>query len=97
MVARGSPGQWHQEVDVVAVGSGFPGLAAAAGGLGAEVVMLEKTRRYTGNSPISGDGYCCWDSKLHLRQKLGLGDDTWQQHVEDTLKGGDYCSNPKLV
>lgn len=46
---------------------------------------------------MSGGGYCSWDSKLKLRQKFNLGDDSWQQHWEDTLKGGDYFNNPELV
>ncbi len=93
------PELWDEEVDIVVVGSGFAGLAAAAeaAGAGAGVVVLEKMRRYGGNSLISGGGYCASDSKLHLRQKLGLGDDGWQLHLADTLKGGDYYSIPALA
>ncbi len=97
--ARGVPRTWDEHVDVLVIGSGFAGLAAAAeaAGLGARVVILEKMRRYGGNSLISGGGYCSWDSRLHLREKLGLGDDSWQQHYADTLKGGDYYNSPELV
>ncbi len=96
---RSVPRVWDERVDVVVVGSGFAGLAAAAeaSALGARVVILEKMRRYGGNSLISGGGYCSWDSRLHLRQKLRLGDDSWQQHYEDTLRGGDYYNDPELV
>lgn len=96
---RKVPDQWHEEVDVVVVGSGFAGLAAAAeaANLDAGVVILEKTRRYGGNSLISGGGYCSWDSKLHLRQELGLGEDSRAQHYEDTLAGGDRYNIPALV
>ncbi|OPY71139.1 MAG: Urocanate reductase precursor [Syntrophorhabdaceae bacterium PtaU1.Bin034] len=96
---RGIPEEWDEEIEVVVVGSGFAGLAAAAeaAGLGARVVILEKMRRYGGNSLISGGGYCAWDSELHLRQRLDLGFDTWRQHQEDTLKGGDYYNIPGLV
>jgi fumarate reductase flavoprotein subunit len=98
-VAGSVPRVWDEQVDVVVVGSGFAGLAAAAeaAALGARVVIVEKMRRYGGNSLISGGGYCSWDSRLHLRQKLSLGDDSWQQHYEDTLKGGDYYNDPELV
>ncbi|MDD5207608.1 MAG: flavocytochrome c [Desulfobacterales bacterium] len=93
------PKKWDEEIDVVVVGSGFAGLAAAveAAGLGASIVVLEKMRRYGGNSLISGGGYCSWDSKLHLRQKFDLGEDSWQQHREDTLRGGDRYNIPALV
>ena len=93
------PKKWDEEVDVVVVGSGFAGLAAAAEAAGqkASVVVLEKMRRYGGNSIISGGGYCAWDSKFHLRKELNLGDDSWQRHLEDTLQGGDFYNIPELV
>jgi urocanate reductase len=98
MELRG-PEIWDEEIDVAVVGSGFAGLAAAAeaAGIGADVLVLEKMRRYGGNSLISGGGYSSWDSGLHLRQRLNLGDDTWQAHMEDTLKAGDYYNVPVLV
>ncbi len=91
--------RWDEEIDVGVVGSGFAGLsgAAEAAGLGAKVVIFEKMPSYGGNSIISGGGYCSWDSKLKLRQKFNLGDDSWQQHWEDTLKGGDYFNISELV
>ncbi len=93
------PKKWHEEIDVIIVGSGFAGLAAAAeaAGLGAGVVILEKMGRYGGNSIISGGGYCAWDSKLHLRDKFNLGEDSWHLHRDDTLQGGDYYNIPELV
>lgn len=98
-IVRRVPTSWDEEVDVVVVGSGFAGLAASAeaAGLGVGVVILEKMSYYGGNSIISGGGYCCWDSKLQLRQRLNLGDDSWELHKEDTLKGGDYFNIPELV
>jgi fumarate reductase flavoprotein subunit len=96
---RSLPKVWDERADVVVVGSGFAGLAAAAeaAARGAGVVIIEKMRRYGGNSLISGGGYCSWDSRLHLRQKLRLGEDSWQQHLDDTLRGGDYYNSPELV
>ena len=93
------PTNWDEETDVIIVGSGFAGLSAAAeaGELGARVVVLEKMGRYGGNSIISGGGYCAWDSKLHLRDKFNLGEDSWHLHQDDTLKGGDYYNIPELV
>ncbi len=98
-MTRKLPTAWDEEIDVVIVGSGFAGLAAAAeaAGAGAGVVILEKMRRYGGNSFISGGGYCSWDSKLQLRQKLNLGEDSWERHKADTLRGGGYFNMPELV
>src|SRR5690606_27397380 len=50
------PDNWDEEFDVVVVGSGFAGLAAAheARKTGASVVVLEKMRTPGGNSIING-------------------------------------------
>jgi len=55
------PQQWHKEADVVIVGFGGAGAAAAitAQGLGAKVLMLEKAPEGEagGNTRIAGQGY----------------------------------------
>jgi fumarate reductase flavoprotein subunit len=96
---RKLPTKWDEEVDVLIVGSGFAGLAAAAeaGARGNKVLILEKMPTYGGNSIINGGEYATWDEKLQLRQKLNLGDDSVKLHVADTLKGGDYYNIPSLV
>ena len=96
---RKFPAKWDEEIDVVVIGSGFAGLAAAAeaAGKGAKTVILEKMPTYGGNSIINGGVYASWDDEYHLRQKLGLGEDSPKQHKEDTLKGGDYYNIPDLV
>ena len=95
----GVPDHWDEETDVAVIGSGYAGLAAAveACNAGSEVVILEKMAYYGGNSIISGGGYCSSDSKLKLREKLGLGEDSWQLHMQDTIKGGANLSLPDLV
>ena len=95
----GLPEHWDETTDVAIIGSGFAGLAAAVSAreAGARAVIIEKMPHYGGNSIISGGGCCSYDSKLHLRQKLGLGDDSWQLHMDDTIKGGDNKSIPDLV
>ncbi|HQM30442.1 MAG TPA: flavocytochrome c [Syntrophales bacterium] len=98
-MVRKLPAKWDETWDVVIIGSGFAGLAAAAeaAGAGAKTVILEKMPIYGGNSIINGGGYGAWDDKLHLRKKLNLGDDSVKQHFDDTLKGGDYFNIPELV
>ncbi|SHH61859.1 fumarate reductase flavoprotein subunit [Sporobacter termitidis DSM 10068] len=93
------PEHWDEAVDVVVIGSGFAGLAAAAAARvsGAQVLILEKMPYFGGNSILAGGGYSCWDSKLKLREKLELGGDSWEKHMEDTLRGGGYYNNPALV
>ncbi len=96
---RTLPKKWDETIDVVIVGSGFAGLAAAAeaAGQGAKVVILEKMPTYGGNSIINGGALNAWDDRNHLRQKLNLGDDSWQLFEKDTLKGGDFYNYPELV
>lgn len=93
------PAKWDETVDVVVVGSGFAGFAAAAEAAGANssTVIIEKMPFYGGNSVISGGSYSSWDSKYHFRQKMNLADDSPEKWKQDWLKGGDYFSVPELV
>ncbi len=97
--AKPLPANWDETIDVVIVGSGFAGLAAAAEAAkaGAKAVILEKMPIYGGNSIINGGLYATWDSELHLRQKFNYGDDSVALHTADTVKGGDYFPIPELV
>ncbi len=97
--ASDMPERWDETVDVIVIGSGFAGLSAAAEARtgGARVVILEKMPSFGGNSVIAGGGYCCWDSRLKLRQRLGLGDDSPELHMADTMKSGGYLNDPALV
>lgn len=97
--SRVMPKKWDETIDVVIIGSGFAGLAAAAeaSGKGKKVVILEKRPTYGGNSIINGGEYNAWDDEFHLRQQLNLGDDSAELHKNDTLKGGDNYGSPDLV
>jgi succinate dehydrogenase/fumarate reductase flavoprotein subunit len=57
--AEGLPAKWNKEVDIVIVGTGHAGLAAAiaASDAGAKVVVLEKMKKEFegGNSKVSGN------------------------------------------
>ena len=97
--AKPLPEKWDEEIDVLIIGSGFAGLAAAAeaAGAGGQAVIIEKMPTYGGNSIINGGVWASWDTKLKLREKLNLGEDSVKQHVQDTLKGGDFYNMPELV
>ncbi|MDX9745818.1 MAG: flavocytochrome c [Syntrophales bacterium] len=91
--------RWDETWDVVVVGSGFAGLAAAAEAAdrGMKVVILEKMPAYGGNAIISHGEYAAWDDMYHLRQKLGLGEDSAARHAKDIIRGGNYYGHPDLA
>lgn len=91
--------RWDETVDTIIIGSGFAGLCAAyeASQRADEVLVLEKMPYSGGNSRIAGGGYCCWDSKLKLREELDLGEDSWELHAQDTLNAGRGYNDPVLV
>lgn len=95
------PATWDETYDVVVVGGGFAGLAAAYASTtnGAKTVLVEKLSTTGGNSAINGGQYAAWTSKRanELQTKLNLVPDTMEKHIEDTINGGDKMSNPKLV
>ena len=63
--------KWDETVDIIVVGSGFAGLAAAieAKNAGANVIVLEKMAVFGGNSAING-GYGLSAAKASRHQGL---------------------------
>lgn len=98
-MGRCMPARWDETVDTLVIGTGFAGLSAAAEAAknGDHVVILDKMPVYGGNSSINGGVYASYDDPHHLREELGLGNDSVAQHSDDTLKGGDFFGDPKLI
>ncbi len=94
--AEHSRPRWHDGWDVLVVGSGYAGLAAAieAHDLGARVAILEKRRTLGGNSVIAGGVYNAVDPE---RQRAHGIEDSVELHYEQTWSGGDFRGEPVKV
>lgn len=99
-MAMGSSGPieeaWDESVDVVVVGSGFAGLAAAieARGAGASVALLEKMKSLGGNSIISDGGIAAVGGPIQEREGIADSPDLM---FEDMLKAGLGLNHPELA
>ena len=95
------PAQWDESYDVVVVGGGFAGMAAAYASVtnGASTLLIEKLSATGGNSAINGGQYAAFTSERaeQLQKEFNLEPDTAEKHIEDTIKGGDNMGMPKLV
>jgi flavocytochrome c len=96
MVDRKLPQKWDQEADIVIVGSGFAGLAAAieAKKAGSSVIILEKMKGYGGNSTIS-DGVVA-AAATGMQAAAGIADSPRLMY-DDMLKAGLGLNQPELV
>lgn len=90
------PNKWDETYDVVIIGSGFAGLAAAieAKKAGATVTVLEKMPVHGGNSIINGGDFCAAGTKM--QKEAGI-DDSADLMLKDMLKAGLYLNHPALA
>ncbi len=91
-----APAKWDRSADVVVVGAGGAGLAAAvtAAEKGATVIVLEKMPNIGGNTIISGGGLNAADPAR--QDKQGIKDST-DLHFKQTIAAGDYRADPDKV
>ncbi|OPY89656.1 MAG: Urocanate reductase precursor [Syntrophaceae bacterium PtaU1.Bin231] len=90
------PKRWDRTTDVLIVGTGYAGLAAAieARDAGAQVAIIEKTPVIGGNSVIASGIYNC--SEPEVQAKYGIKDSP-ELHYQQTLAAGDYRGDPEKV
>jgi flavocytochrome c len=90
------PRKWDGETDVIVVGSGFAGLAAAieARVAGADVTVLEKMKGYGGNSTIS-DGVIAAAGTAEQRA-AGIADSP-ELMARDMMRVGLGLNRPELL
>jgi flavocytochrome c len=94
--AAAMPKKWHETYDVVVVGSGFAGLAAAieAKNAGASVVVMDKMLVYGGNSIINGGDFSAAGTKM--QKEAGIQDSA-DLMFKDMMKAGMYINHPELA
>ena len=90
------PKKWDEETDVIVVGSGFAGLAAAieAKNAGGSVIILEKMKGFGGNSTISDGVIAAAGTPMQARAGI---DDSPERMYADMLKAGLSLNQPELV
>lgn len=86
----------EKETDVVVIGAGGAGLAAAVSAHqnGAKVLVLEKMPMVGGNTIRSGAAYNAVDPKR--QSALGI-EDSIEKHYIQTYEGGDRLGKPELI
>ncbi len=87
---------WQETVDLVVVGSGFAGLAAAfeAKSAGCSVRILEKMKGYGGNSVISDGAVAAAGTDMQQRQGIA---DSKEQMLRDMLRAGLSLNHTELA
>ena len=95
-VIRKAIKDWDEIADVVIIGSGFAGLAAAieAHNAGASIIIIEKMNAPGGNSIISDGGIAA--AGTVIQKKFGIKDSPDLMY-RDMLKAGLGINHPDLV
>jgi len=90
------PKQWDETYDVVVVGTGFAGLAAAieARLTGASVLVLDKMPVHGGNSIINGGDFAAAGNSF---QKDAGVVDSAETMFKDMMRAGSYLNHPPLA
>ena len=88
----GADTKWDEECDVLVVGSGYTGLAAAleAKNAGADVKAIEKTARVGGNSALAAGDFAVCNSSVQKREGV---QDSVEQYVDDMMVAGLYLND----
>ena len=94
--ACGVPEAWDEEVDVVVIGTGFAGLAAAweAQKGGKSVALLEKMPVAGGNSQICGGKMTATGCPQQLKHKI---EDSKELMMADTMRAGSNMNDAAKV
>ncbi len=87
---------WDEKKDIIVIGSGLAGLAAAieAAQAGAAVIVIEKMKVTGGNTRISDGGLAAPGN--YLQKKHGIADSA-ELFYEDMLRAGLGLNHPHLV
>ncbi len=90
------PKKWDETYDIVVIGSGFAGLAAAyeAKKAGASVVILEKMKTPGGNSIINGGVVSAAGSPMQAKDGI---QDSPELLFKDMLRAGLNLNHPELA
>lgn len=90
------PQKWDVTTEVLVIGSGGAGLAAAvsAAEAGAKATVMEKLNFIGGNTLLCSGYYNCVDPGRQKKQGI---EDSVALHVRQTLDAGDNRGNPELV
>ena len=90
------PKHWDEVADVVVIGTGFAGLAAAveARAAGADTLIIEKMAVHGGNSIINGGDFAAAGTKVQAEAGV---QDSPEQMLQDMLKAGSWLNNPELA